>query len=185
MKIYLRDIQEKDLDRYYYWKHPSREFHKYNWPYFKKDTEKELKTDINKLMIKLKNWKRNILENKKLIVDKENEELIWEVNRYRKSKETYWMEIWIVIFNENYRWQWLWTIALSLRIENLFKKNKHLVRLWLTTRSGNIGMIKLAEKLWFKKEAKYRKARIVNWKYYDSLSYGILREERELIKKSF
>ena len=28
-----------------------------------------------------------------------------------------------------------------------------------------------------KKEAEYRKARIVNGEYYDSVSYGILKEE--------
>ena len=36
--------------------------------------------------------------------------------------------------------------------------------------------MKLAEKLGMKKEAVYRKARIVDNKYYDSLSYGILRQ---------
>ncbi len=38
-------------------------------------------------------------------------------------------------------------------------------------------MMALAEKLGFKKEAEYRKARIVDGQYYDSVSYGILREE--------
>jgi putative hydrolase of HD superfamily len=38
-------------------------------------------------------------------------------------------------------------------------------------------MMRLAEKLGFIKEAVYRKARIVNNEYYDSISYGILKEE--------
>lgn len=38
-------------------------------------------------------------------------------------------------------------------------------------------MMNLAEKLGLKKEAVYRKARIVDNKYYDSISYGILMEE--------
>lgn len=40
-------------------------------------------------------------------------------------------------------------------------------------------MMNLAEKLGLKKEAVYRKARIVDKKYYDSISYGILKEEWE------
>jgi len=40
-------------------------------------------------------------------------------------------------------------------------------------------MIELAKKLGVQKEAEYRKARIVNGKYFDSISYGILREELE------
>ena len=38
-------------------------------------------------------------------------------------------------------------------------------------------MMKLAEKLGLKKEAIYRKARIVESEYYDSISYGVLKEE--------
>jgi len=40
-------------------------------------------------------------------------------------------------------------------------------------------MMNLAEKLGFVLEARYRKARIVEDQYYDSISYGILREEWE------
>lgn len=45
------------------------------------------------------------------------------------------------------------------------------------TWSGNLRMMRLAEKLGLKKEAVYRKARIVDRTYYDSVSYGILRDE--------
>lgn len=45
------------------------------------------------------------------------------------------------------------------------------------TWSGNLRMMRLAEKLGLKKEAVYRKARIVDHTYYDSVSYGILRDE--------
>jgi len=40
-----------------------------------------------------------------------------------------------------------------------------------------MGMIKLARKLGFQQEACFRKARIVDGKYYDGLGFGILREE--------
>ncbi len=38
-------------------------------------------------------------------------------------------------------------------------------------------MINLAKKLGLKEEAKYGNARIVNGEYFDSVSYGILKEE--------
>jgi putative hydrolase of HD superfamily len=42
-------------------------------------------------------------------------------------------------------------------------------------------MMALAEKLGLKKEAVYRKARIVKGEYFDSVSYGILRDEWETL----
>ena len=71
----------------------------------------------------------------------------------------------------------------NMRISKLFDKNTEIVRLGLTTWSGNKRMMKLAEKLGLKKEATSRKARIINNKYYDSVSYGILCEEWEVIKE--
>lgn len=176
MKIKLREIRLSDLKQYLDLNHPKRKFHSFNWPYFKQKTEKELSDFVKLLEKKLINNEENVLENKKIIVN-ENDELIWEVNWYWKSKETFWMEVWIVIFNEDYWWKWIWFIALRKWINEVFTSNPELIRLWLSTWSWNIPMIKLSEKLWFKKEAVYRKARIVNWKYYDSISYWILKDE--------
>jgi hypothetical protein len=53
--ITLRDIQIRDLDDYFYWNQPSREFHRWNGPYFKQETLSELKKRINKI-------KKNILD---------------------------------------------------------------------------------------------------------------------------
>ena len=65
-------------------------------------------------------------------------------------------------------------------IEQIFDEKRKIVRLGLSTWSGNIGMIKLAQKLGMIKEAEYRNARIINGEYFDSVSYGILRSEWEL-----
>ena len=58
-----------------------------------------------------------------------------------------------------------------------FKEHPEIARLGLTTWSGNYGMIKLSEKIGLKLEAKIRKVRYYNGVYYDSVKYGILREE--------
>jgi len=83
------------------------------------------------------------------------------------------MEIGIIIFNENYWGKSIGFQALSQWINEIFQVNPELIRLGLTTWSGNKRMISLAEKLGFQKEAVYQKARIVNGEYFDSISYGI------------
>lgn len=59
---------------------------------------------------------------------------------------------------------------------------EHLV---LTTWSGNLGMMKLAEKLRMKKEAHIPKVRYYQGKYFDSIKYGILREDWEKINDGY
>ena len=138
---------------------------------------------IKSLRDRIKQKEPKILEKKNLIVNEENNELIGEVNWYWKSEETDWMEIGIVIFNREYWGKGIGFIALKLWIDKIFKLFPEILRLGLSTWSGNIRMIKLAEKLRFKKEAEFRKARIVDHKYYDSISFGILKEEWEEIKR--
>jgi putative hydrolase of HD superfamily len=177
MELILRELKLKDLDDYLKWKHPSREFRKYNGPYYKQETEKELEELIAAYREKLEQGDEKVLDNKKIIANKETDEIIGEVNWYWKSEETLWMELGVVIFNENYWGQGIGYSALKMWIDEKFKENPKLIRLGLSTWSGNERMMKLAEKLGFKREAVYRKARIVNDEYFDSVSYGILREE--------
>lgn len=177
MDIILRELQINDLEDYLKWKHPLREFHKYNGPYYKIETEKELIELVEKFKEKILSGEKNVLGNKKIIANKNTNEIIGEVNWYWKSEETLWMEIGLVIFNEKYWQKGIGTKVLKLWVDEVFQQNPELIRLGLSTWSGNIGMMKLAEKLGFKKEAEYRKARIVDGEYYDSLSYGILRNE--------
>lgn len=181
--IILREIEIKDLEDYLYWNHPSREFHKYNGPYYGRSSEEELKKYVEELRTLLLSGQKNVLKNKKIIADLETDEIIGQVNWYWKSQETLWMEIGIVIFNENYWGKGIGYTSLKLWIDELFGEKPELVRLGLSTWSGNIRMMKLAEKLGLSKEAVYRKARIVDNQYYDSVSYGILKEEWENLSK--
>ena len=59
----------------------------------------------------------------------------------------------------------------------LFGAMPDLARLDLRTWSGNAGMMRLAAKLGFQEEARFRKARIVQGVHYDGMGYGVLREE--------
>lgn len=183
MNIILRELEIKDLDDYLYWNHPSREFHKFNGPYYERSSEEELKVYIEELKELLLKGERNVLKNKEIIVNKDTDEIIGQVNWYWKSQETLWMEVGIVIFNENYWGKGIGYTALKMWINKIFDGNPKFIRIGLTTWSGNLRMMRLAEKLGLKKEAVYRKARIVDNQYYDSVSYGILKEEWKMITK--
>ncbi len=182
-RIVLRDIELSDLESYHYWNLPSREFHKYNGPYYGKMNEIELGEHVASLREKLVNGENGVLGQKKIIANALTNEIIGTVNWYWKSEETLWMEIGIVIFNEEYWGKGIGYLALETWTDEIFDSNSKLVRLGLTTWSGNKRMMKLAEKLTYKCEAVYKKARIVDGEYYDSISYGILREEWEQRKK--
>jgi RimJ/RimL family protein N-acetyltransferase len=121
------------------------------------------------------------MKNRRLISN-EQDELLGEVNWYWKSKETNWMEIGVIIFEEQNWGKGIGFQALRKWIDLLFADFPEIVRIGLSTWSGNIGMIKLSQKLGMIEEACYRKARIVNDTYYDSISYGILKEEWENIQ---
>lgn len=181
--IYLRKIEEKDLDKYEYYKMPHHRYHELNGPYFAKDTKDQVKENIDNLRIQLSSGVDDLLPQRRMIIDRQDDSLIGEVSYSWRSKETWWMEIGIVIFDESYWGKGIGLLATTKWIHYLFSEFPQLVRIGFTTWSGNIGMIKLGEKLNFHQEARYRKARIVYGKYYDSISYGILKEEWDAINQ--
>ena len=172
--IKLRDLSLDDLEEYKRWKMPLHKYHEFNGPYFPRKTEEEIDLEIVYLKSLISTGQIEL--NRKLISDSTNK-IIGEVSWYWKSEETQWMEIGIVIFDESYWGKGIGYIAMEEWISQLFNRNKEIVRLGLTTWSGNHGMIRLSEKLGLMKEAEYRKARLINGVYFDSVSYGVLREE--------
>lgn len=179
MHISLRKLKEQNLKMYGYWKLPTHAYHQLNGPYFKKETAEEIETEIKELKKAFEEGNENPLPRKRMIIYNNND-LIGEVSWYWKSKETKWLEVGVVIFDEQFWKKGIGYQSLKLWIETVFNEKKEIIRIGLTTWSGNIGMLKVAEKLGLNKEAEYKKARIVNGVYYDSISYGILREEWEM-----
>lgn len=169
----------EDLPEYKYWQMPKHKYHEFNGPYFKKSTAPEIEKELVELAKKIQGNQPDPVPQKRIISNEKNE-LLGEVSWYWKSKETNWLELGVVIFDEKNWGKGIGRRALSLWINEIFASKESIVRLGLTTWSGNEGMLHLAEKLGMRKEAQYRKARIVKGKYYDSISYGLLREEWEV-----
>lgn len=99
------------------------------------------------------------------------------VSMYWKDKKTLWLEIGITIYDTTYRNKGIGTRALKIWINKIFSRFSELEHIGLTTWSGNYRMLKAAEKLKMTKESQVRRVRFWNGKYYDSISYGMLREE--------
>lgn len=118
-----------------------------------------------------------------VVEEKATGEFIGLVNWYWISKETLWPAVGIIIYDENKWGKGLGSQALGLWCDYLFSCAAF-ARLDMRTWSGNAGIQKLAQNLGFREEARFRKARIVNGEYYDSLGFGILREEWEALYPS-
>ena len=175
--VYIRYLKLEDLDDFFQLNLPELEHNKFNAPYLRKQTRDELVEYVAGLKRHLLAGGIDVLDQKKIIANKNTDKIIGTVNWYWKSEETNWMEIGIVIFNKKYWGMGIGFQALSLWTTEIFETYPEIVRLGMTTWSGNKRLMALAEKLGYMKEAVYRKARIVNDKYYDSISYGILKEE--------
>jgi len=174
--IYIRRLKHEDILKYKELIHPDKLYHQFDGPYYSKMSENEIDDHIKEIEVRLSNGGM-ALGNKKMIVDRRNENLIGQVNWYWKSRETNWLEVGIVIFNEEYWGRGIGSAILPAWINEIFNTFPEVIRIGLSTWSGNHRMIRLAQKIGLKEEARYRKARIVNGNYYDSLSYGILKEE--------
>lgn len=99
------------------------------------------------------------------------------------DKTRIWKEIGIVIYDPKYWGRGYGSEALKVWINLLFKY-RSIHRLGLATWSGNERMIRAIQSLGWIEEARIRRARVVNGVYYDSLRFGILREEWELTTES-
>ncbi len=98
------------------------------------------------------------------------------VSCYWECEETHWLEAGIVIYDKEYWSKGIAALAIPLWVSYLFE-SKEIQRVGLTTWSGNPRMMSLALKLGFQQEARLRKVRYFQGKYYDSVKYGMLRSE--------
>ena len=103
--------------------------------------------------------------------------IIGIVSKTWLDENTRWLEVGIVIYDANYWNGGYGTKDLKKWLEEIFLTTENLEHIGLTTWSRNIRMMKVAEKLGMTKEAVIRKVRYYNGAYYDSIKYGVLRDE--------
>ena len=106
-----------------------------------------------------------------------HEQLIGIVSAYYEDGELQkWLEIGIVLYDEGIWGKNIGTRAMKIWINHLFEMND-LPHIGFTTWSGNLGMIRLGQKIGMTEEGRVRKVRFWQNQYWDSVKYGILREE--------
>ncbi len=176
-KITLEQPTISDIDILYYWKYvePKQEAKKWNGPYISEE-------NISKEEYR-KNWKQEIVQGiPAALMIKCDDKAIGYVGSYWIDKQTNWLETGIVIYDSDYWNGGNGSDAYKRWIDFIFE-SADIHRLGMSTWSGNTRMIKVAEKVGMKEEARIRKARIVNGEYFDAIKMGILREEWEEIQK--
>ncbi|MBZ0289889.1 MAG: GNAT family N-acetyltransferase [Anaerolineae bacterium] len=174
-QINLRDWQLADLELLAVWMQPHHRWHELDGPYYPRPTAEETAALVvqRRAQIERGDWP-DVRTTLAIIHD---ETLIGTASRYWQSEETHWLSVGIVIYDPAYWQRGIGYEALGLWSDYLFATMPVLARLDLRTWSGNVGMMRLAEKLGYREEACFRKARIVNGAYYDGMGYGVLREE--------
>nr|WP_321457077.1 GNAT family protein [uncultured Cohaesibacter sp.] len=180
MKPALRPLKLEDLTKYSKLISPDRAFHRLNGPYLGMPSQADQNKKIMEFALELS--KPNPSFNFELIYDKEDSRILGEVSYYWKDQRTNWLEVGIVLFDQTDWGKGIGRQALPLWIDKQLATHPSLVRIGLTTWSGNPGMMALAQKIGLKQEACYRKARILHGQYFDSLSYGILRQEWDALR---
>ncbi|RED59175.1 GNAT family N-acetyltransferase [Cohnella lupini] len=172
-KVQLRDIQLDDFLELYQLTYGEEKPEWKNWdaPYFplKPISFEEFQEGMRERI-------EDTIEPRTRMIIQSNNEIIGIVSYYWEHKPSNWLEIGIVIYKPDYWNGGFGTESLRLWIQYLFIEFS-LVRIGLTTWSGNVRMMKVAEKLGMKLEGQIRKCRLHDGIYYDSIRMGILREE--------
>lgn len=180
-RVCLREIEEKDhvpLWNMIYGE-DSPEWKKWDAPYYLLDRidfaqfEQQIREQV----------KREEPVPSRVAITTTGGELIGIVSYYWEHKLSFWLEVGIVIYKPEFWNGGYGTEALKLWIDHLFT-SLPLVRIGLATWSGNHRMIRSAEKLGMKMEARIRKARLHQDTYYDAVRMGVLREEWPIVART-
>lgn len=176
-RVTLRSASIHNLETCYYWEYEdeNREAEKWNRPFSPPD-----ETTKAEFIAEWENYEIFPGVPGMLIIEA-NGELIGEVDADWVDKNTNWLEIGIIIYKPEYWGSGYGTEAFRLFIDYIFTITP-LHRLGISTWSGNTRMVKLAEKMGMKEEARIRQARFLDGKYYDAIQMGILRSEWEYLR---
>jgi RimJ/RimL family protein N-acetyltransferase len=172
--VTIRTIEDHDIPILWKFIHDTKdpEWKKWDAPYFPLEhkTLEEFTRNLKQQLTSEPVPPRAVIE--------VNNTVIGTVSYNWEHKASKWLEVGIVIYDPSYWNGGYGTDALKLWIDYLFNEMP-LVRIGLTTWSGNKRMIRCAEKVGMKMEGRIRKCRYWNGEWYDSIRMGLLREEWE------
>lgn len=174
-ELAIRPIKKNDLHKIWelVYKEEAPEWKKWDAPYYP-----HFSMTYEEFMKEADLW----VEEKDRWAVEVNGTFIGVVTYYWEHEPSHWLEIGIILYDSS-RWgKGIGTRTLKIWVNHLFN-TLPLVRVGFTTWSGNQRMIRVGEKLGMTMEAKIRKVRYYNEKYYDSIRMGMLREEWDIYKR--
>jgi RimJ/RimL family protein N-acetyltransferase len=178
-QIILRDWQEPDVAAYVHWQHPDQPWHLWDGPYYPRPTIDDLARAAVRLRAQVDAGVWPTPRTRLVIATRDTDRLIGAATWYWECEATNWLQVGISIYDPANWGRGFGYEALGLWTDYLFRTRPEIVRVDLRKWSGNTGMMRLAEKVGFAEEARFRMARIVNGEYYDGMGYGVLRAEWE------
>jgi len=175
--IRLRDVRLADLPAWERLRAPDRPWYRFDAPWGGPPTTDLVTAERIRLAETIEAGTFAEPRVRLAIADAATDAYIGTVGRYFKSRETDWAAVGIGIHDETYWGGGRGTEALGLWCGYLFEAFPTWRRLTTETWTGNAPMMRVAEKLGFTLEARYREARPWQGGVYDAVGYGMLRGE--------
>ena len=169
-RIFLTPINEDDMDFHYFWDHDRETqaldggtHRPQNYENFRKDYNKDVRNNDKAMVFS--------------VILKEDGTLIgvivlFHINYYARTCE------WGLKLDKPYRRRGIGREASRLLMAYVFEE-LGFVRLQSGANHKNTASIRLQESLGFVREGVFRKARLVNGEYLDSINFAMLRDEYE------
>ncbi len=176
-RIVVRDWHSSDIPAAEQWFRPGQRWRELDGPYYPQPDAAQFAEQMVSFRKRVESSERPEPRVNMAIADVDTDALIGRVSRYWQSEETHWLSLGIDVFDPE-RWgQGLGFEALGVWGQYLLDAMPNLARLDLRTWSGNPRMMRLAERLGYTLEARFRDARVVDGQLYDGVGYGVLRAE--------
>lgn len=176
-RVRVRDLRVEDLPDYERWLLPGQRWQELDAPWERKADRAEVKRIILRLRAAIPAGALRDPRVRMTIAARDSDAFLGTVSWYWESEATRWASVGIGIYDP-YTWgRGYGYEALGLWCDYLLDSFPGWARIGCTTWSGNLGMMRLAEKVGFRLESRVRKARRLDRGDFDALGYGALREE--------
>lgn len=175
-RVVLRDWTTSDLRAHRFWLQPEHEWHRWDAPYFGTPSPEQADEQVAALRRQVDDDDWATPRQQLVVADRRSGDYRGMVAWYWESQPSDWRRLGIVLPDPQTWSGGLGTEAFGLWTSAVFRAtDAH--RLDFATWSGNERMCRLGRRLGFSEEARFREARAVGGRRYDSVVYGVLRRE--------
>lgn len=177
MTVTIRPLRHDEVRQFWQlaFSDPNAEWAKWDGPYF----EHQPPTETEFLATAGANWVNQPLR-QMIVVDGQ---LVGAVTAYYEDGSLQrWLEVGIAIYRDDLWGQQIGKKALQQWLDYIFEY-VDLPHVGFTTWSGNQRMVRLGDALGMKLEGRIRQVRFWQGQYFDSVKYGILRDEWQELRE--